>query len=103
LRALSAAGALPPEAGRQLGAAAALLRQVQALLTLVGETAGQGDFAELDAATLARCAGAVDFAQLDADITAAATHVRHWYERLVDEPAARATRETAEPAGDRAE
>jgi len=91
LRALGAVGALSPAAERELSAAAALLRHVQALLTLIGETAARdGAFPEPDAATLARCAGAVDFAQLDADITAATAHVRRWYERLIDKPAARA-------------
>jgi [glutamine synthetase] adenylyltransferase / [glutamine synthetase]-adenylyl-L-tyrosine phosphorylase len=103
VRALTAAGALPPEAGRELGAAAALLRQVQALLTLIGETASRnGTFQEPDAATLARCAGAVDFAHLDADITAATGQVRRWYEGLIDEPAARAMVMIAEQAGDSA-
>jgi glutamate-ammonia-ligase adenylyltransferase len=101
LRALSAAGALPPAAEQELNAAAALLRQVQALLTLIGEPgARDGAFPEPDAATLARCAGAIDFAQLDADITAATARVRGWYERLIEEPAAHAALETAEPAGD---
>jgi [glutamine synthetase] adenylyltransferase / [glutamine synthetase]-adenylyl-L-tyrosine phosphorylase len=91
LRALGSAGVLPPAAERELSAAAALLRHVQALLTLIGESPTRdGAFSEPDAATLARCAGAVDFAQLDADITAATAQVRRWYERLIDEPAARA-------------
>ena len=103
LRALGSAGALPPLAEHELSAAAALLRQVQALLTLIGEnTAPEGAFPEPDAATLARCAGAVDFARLDADITSAAAHVRRWYERLIEEPAARAMLELAEQAGDSA-
>ncbi len=89
LQALGLEGALPPAAERELSAAAALLRHVQALLTLIGENAARDDaFPEPDAATLARCAGAVDFAQLDADITAATAHVRRWYEHLIDEPAA---------------
>jgi glutamate-ammonia-ligase adenylyltransferase len=103
LRALGSAGALPPAAEHGLSAAAALLRQVQALLTLIGEnTTAEGAFPEPDAATLARCAGAVDFARLDADITSAAAHVRRWYERLIEEPAARAMLELAEQAGDSA-
>ena len=107
LRALGEAGALPPGAEQELSAAAALLRQVQALLTLIGEPGADGDaFPEPDAATLARCAGAVDFAQLDADITAATARVRRWYERLIEEPAARAALDTSErqrdPAGDNA-
>jgi glutamate-ammonia-ligase adenylyltransferase len=96
LRALGASGALSPDAVHELSAAGALLRQVQALLTLVGEPGpGGGAFPDPDAATLARCAGAVDFAQLDADITAATARVRRWYERLIEEPA-RAALETAE-------
>jgi glutamate-ammonia-ligase adenylyltransferase len=101
LPALAAAGALPAVAERELSAAVALLRHVQALLTLIGESgARSGSFPEPDAATLARCAGAVDFARLDADITAATADVRGWYRRLIEEPAARARLETAEPAGD---
>ncbi len=102
LRALAEAGALPAAAERELTAAAALLRHVQALLTLVDEGAARdAAFPEPDAATLARCAGAVDFAQLDADITAATAQVRRWYQRLVEEPAGRATPKTAGPAGER--
>ena len=103
LQALGAAGALSEPAGRELRRALALLRHVQALLTLIGDGAARSSaFPELDAAMLARCAGAVDFAQLDADITAATAHVRRWYEGLIDEPAARGMRETAEQAGDTA-
>jgi glutamate-ammonia-ligase adenylyltransferase len=88
LPALGATGALPPEAVHDLGAAAALLRQVHALLTLIGEpSAHEAAFPEPDAATLARCAGAVDFARLDADITAACDSVREWYDRLIAQPA----------------
>ena len=83
--------------------ALALLRQVQAVLTLIGEDGSQhGGFAEPDAATLARCSGAIDFARLDADITAAAARVSTWYERLVEEPARSIRREAAEPAGESA-
>ncbi len=104
LQTLSSAGALLPSAARELSAAAALLRHVQALLTLIGEGAARdAAFQEPDAATLARCAGVVDFAQLDADITAATVQVRRWYKRLIDEPAARARLAIAEPAGDSAE
>ena len=93
LSVLGAAGVLPATAERELSAAETLLRHVQALLTLIGEHGTRdGSFPEPDAATLARCAGAVDFAQLDADITAAMAHVRRWYERLIDEPATRASR-----------
>jgi glutamine synthetase adenylyltransferase len=97
LPALSAAGALPPPAEHELTAAAALLRHVQALLTLIGESGlHDGAFSEPDAATLARCAGAVDFAHLDADITAAAARVLGWYERVIEEPAARVVETVAQ-------
>jgi glutamate-ammonia-ligase adenylyltransferase len=103
LRKLGGVGALPPQAEHELGDALALLRQVQAALTLIGESAPQGGgLPEPDAATLARCAGAIDFARLDADITAAAAHVRRWYERLIEEPARRAAGATAEPVGESA-
>ncbi|MGH7045473.1 MAG: bifunctional [glutamine synthetase] adenylyltransferase/[glutamine synthetase]-adenylyl-L-tyrosine phosphorylase [Stellaceae bacterium] len=102
LRALSAAGILPRPAGNELGDALSLLRQVQALLILIGDDgARETDFSEPVAATLARCAGAVDFARLGADITAATAQVARWYEELVDEPARR-VREAALPtAGNR--
>ena len=101
LPALAAAGALAPEAEHQLSAAAALLRHVQVLLTLIGENgADDGAFPEADAATLARCAGAIDFAALVADITAAIAKVRCWYRRLIGEPATLAMPAAAEPAGD---
>jgi [glutamine synthetase] adenylyltransferase / [glutamine synthetase]-adenylyl-L-tyrosine phosphorylase len=103
LAALGGAGILAPQAADQLREASALLRQVQAILTLIGEGASrEGTFPEPDAATLARCAGAVDFARLDADITAAAAHVRKWYERLIDAPATRAAQEIAEREGENA-
>ena len=87
----------------ELGEGLALLRQVQALLTLIGESGSLPDaFPEPDAATLARCAGAIDFARLDADITAAAARVASWFERLIDEPARHAALEAAEPAGESA-
>jgi glutamate-ammonia-ligase adenylyltransferase len=101
LRALGAAGILAPAAERELTDAVELLRHVHALLPLIGEGVGlDGVFPEPDAVTLARCVGAVDFAQLVADITAATANVRRWYERLIDEPAARATSENTEQAGD---
>ncbi|MGA8552486.1 MAG: glutamine-synthetase adenylyltransferase, partial [Stellaceae bacterium] len=103
LSALAAAGALSGQAAHELGLALALLRQVQAVLTLIGEDGSQHrGFAEPDAATLARCSGAIDFARLDADITAAAAQVSTWYERLVEEPARSTRREAAEPAGESA-
>jgi glutamate-ammonia-ligase adenylyltransferase len=91
LEALGAAGALPPQAQRELLGALALLRHVQALVTLLRDRFPEKEaFSEADAATLARCAGVVDFARLDADITAAARRVRGWYRRLIEEPARRA-------------
>jgi [glutamine synthetase] adenylyltransferase / [glutamine synthetase]-adenylyl-L-tyrosine phosphorylase len=96
---LGRAGWLPPRAQRELGAAAALYRDVQAVLALLGDglpaTAALG---MPDAATLARCVGAVDFAKLDADISDATVRVRSWYQRLIDDPARRARDETGEPA-----
>ena len=101
LRALGAAGVLPPQAEHELREALALLRQVQAVLTLIGESGSRaGAFPEPDATTLARCTGAIDFARLCADITAAAARVRAWYERLIDQPAQHAAREAVEPAGE---
>jgi glutamate-ammonia-ligase adenylyltransferase len=94
LAALGATGFLPPRARDELGEAAALFRNVQAALTLVGD----GSIAAPDAATLARCVGAVDFAQLDSDITKAAARVRHWYARLIGKPARRAAENTGEIA-----
>ena len=93
---------LPLPAQRELLPALALLRQVQALLTLLRDgQSGADDLPEPDAAALARCAGAVDFARLDADITAAAARVRAWYRRLVEEPA-RAARRAADQTGESA-
>jgi glutamate-ammonia-ligase adenylyltransferase len=101
LRAAGKVGALEPQAEHELGEALSLLRQVQAVLTLIGEGAAPGGgFPEPDAATLARCAGAIDFARLDADITAAAARVRSWYERLIEEPARRAAGAMAEQPGE---
>ncbi len=103
LRALGAAGVLPKPAMQDLSRALALLRHVQALLTLINvRPAGVDEFPEPDAATLARGAGAVDFADLDADITAAAGRVLGWYERLIEEPARRALHEAAKTTGDSA-
>ena len=100
LHALGGAGILAPEAEHELRDALALLRQVQAVLTLIGEDASQqGAFPEPDAATLVRCVGAVDFAHLDADITAATARVGKWYERLIEAPAKHAGREAAERQG----
>jgi glutamate-ammonia-ligase adenylyltransferase len=103
LRSLGDVGVLPPRAQRELLDALNLLRDVQALLTLLrGGLSDEEVFSEADAATLARCAGAVDFASLDADITAATGRVRGWYERLIEEPARRAVQEMAEHTGDSA-
>ena len=103
LRALGAAGVLPPQAQQELLDALALLRQVHALLTLLrGGLSEEEALSEVDAATLARCAGGVDFARLDADITAAAGRVRGWYRRLIEKPARRAAQQIAEHTGDSA-
>jgi glutamate-ammonia-ligase adenylyltransferase len=103
LRALGAAHILDPEAQRELLEALALLRHVQAVLTLLRDGPSATDtLSEADTATLARCAGAVDFARLDADITAAAARVRGWYERLVGEPARRAAQAAAAQTGESA-
>jgi glutamate-ammonia-ligase adenylyltransferase len=103
LSALAAAGALPAPAEHELFEALALLRQVQAVLALIGEAGSrEGVFPEPDAATLARCSGAIDFARLDADITAAAARVSNWWERLIEEPARPTRHEAAEPAGESA-
>ncbi len=100
LRALGEAQILCPKAQRELLRALALLRHVQALLTLLREGSSATDpLPEADAATLARCAGAVDFARLDTDITAAAARVRGWYERLIAEPAHRAAQQTGDSPG----
>jgi glutamate-ammonia-ligase adenylyltransferase len=99
LLALGEAGVLTSLAGRELGNAAALFRDVHAVLTLVSdglpETAA---LPEPDASTLARCLGAVDFAHLDADITNATARVRRWHDRLVEEPARRAAGEIGDSA-----
>jgi [glutamine synthetase] adenylyltransferase / [glutamine synthetase]-adenylyl-L-tyrosine phosphorylase len=99
LETLGQAGVLPPQAERELADAAALLRDVHAALTLLGD--GLPTTAELpepDAATLARCMGAVDFAHLDADITRATARIRSWYDRLIEQLARRAARETGDSA-----
>jgi len=106
LRALGAAGILPPQGGRELGEALALMRHVRALLALLFEDVP--DRAALSGpagATLARCAGAIDFARLDADMSAACARVRAWYDRLIARPArpgrmvaARRVAQSREPA-----
>jgi [glutamine synthetase] adenylyltransferase / [glutamine synthetase]-adenylyl-L-tyrosine phosphorylase len=91
IAALGEAGVLPPKAQDELADAAALFRNVQAVLTLLGDgLPAAGDLEEPDAATLAACVGAVDFARLDADITDAAARVRCWYDQLIEQPARRA-------------
>jgi [glutamine synthetase] adenylyltransferase / [glutamine synthetase]-adenylyl-L-tyrosine phosphorylase len=88
LRALGAAGILPPQGVRELNDALVLLRHLRALLALLFD--GVPDTAALAgpaAATLARCAGAIDFARLDADMSAACARVRAWYDRLIARPA----------------
>ena len=103
VRTLAAVGALSPQAQRELLDALALLRHVQALLTLLRDgPADEGAFSEADAATLARCAGAVDFARLDADITAATKRVSGWYRRLIEAPARRAAQQMPEDTGESA-
>src|SRR6516164_2344108 len=103
LRALGEADVLAPQARQELLHALALLRHVQALLTLLrGGLSEEEALSEVDAATVARCAGAVDFAGLDADISAAAGRVRGWYRRLIEKPARRAARQIAEHTGDSA-
>ena len=91
---LGEAGLLSRQGQRELGDAAALLRDVQAVLALLGGgLPATAALPEPDAATLARCVGAVDFAHLDADITTATARVRSWYVRLIEEPARRAAGE----------
>jgi glutamate-ammonia-ligase adenylyltransferase len=97
LAALGEAGLLAPQAQHELGEAAVLLRNVQAVLTLLGDGSPSTTVrAEPDAAALAACVGAVDFARLDADTTAAAARVSSWYDRLIEQPA----RQAAQARGD---
>jgi len=96
--ALGEAGLLPPKAQGELADTAALFRNVQAVLTLLADgLPAAGGLEEPDAATLAACVGAVDFARLDADITDAAARVRCWYDRLLEQPARRATQQGENP------
>jgi len=104
IAALEAAGALPPQAARELGEALALLRHLRALLALLFE--GVPDPAMLAGpagATLARCAGAIDFAHLEADMTAACGRVRACYERLIARPARRTSQSGDNATGEKAE
>jgi glutamate-ammonia-ligase adenylyltransferase len=97
MTALGKAGLLPPAAVHELGAAATLLRNVQAVLSLIGDgSTAAGALAEPDAAALAACVGAIDLARLEADISAAAACVRTWYKRLIEQPA----RQAAQRRGD---
>jgi len=99
IAALGEAGLLPPQAQHELGEAAALFRNVQAVLTLLGDgSPSTAVLAEPDAAALTACVGAVDFARLDADITAAAARVSSWYDRLVEQPARRAAQARGDDA-----
>ncbi len=101
IEALGQAGALPPRAVQELGAAVRLLRHVQALLALLFEGAPDPDaLTGPHAATLARCAGAVDFARLDAEISEACARGREWYDRLVARPARRAAKQAAIATGE---
>ena len=97
IAALGEARVLPPQGRHELGAAAGLFRNVQAVLTLRGDgSPPAGDLEEADAATLAACVGAIDFARLDADISATAARVSGWYDRLIEQPARRAVKERGE-------
>ena len=97
--ALGEAGLLSPQAQRELGEAAALFRNVQAVLTLLGDGSPSTPvLAEPDAAALAAGVGAVDFARLDADITGAAARVGSWYDRLIEQPARRAAQARGDDA-----
>ncbi len=99
IAALGDAGLLPPGVQHELGEAAALFRNVQAVLTLLGDGSPSTlVLAEPDAAALAACVGAVDFARLDADITAAAARVSSWYDRLIEQPARQAAQATGDDA-----
>jgi glutamate-ammonia-ligase adenylyltransferase len=97
IAALGKARLLPASAQHELGGAATLFRNVQAVLTLIGDGAtAAGALVETDAAALAACLGAIDFARLEADISAAAASVRNWYDRLIEHPA----RQAAQRRGD---
>jgi glutamate-ammonia-ligase adenylyltransferase len=99
IAALGEAGLLPPQAHHELSKAATLFRNVQAVLTLLGDgSPSTAVLAEPDAAALTACVGAVDFARLDADITAAAARVSSWYDRLVEQPARQAARARGDDA-----
>ena len=100
LPALGAAGVLPRQAMRELGEAGVLFRNVQGVLTLLGDgLPGSADLAASDTATLAHCVGTVDSDRLASDITEAAARVHGWYDRLIENPARRAAKESGEGAG----
>ncbi len=95
--ALGEAGVLEPGAVQSLGDALALLRAVRVFLTLLFDgTPDEEKLKRSVGTTLARCVGAVDFARLDADITTACDAVRECYDRLIAEPAQRASQSQAE-------
>ena len=99
IAALGKAGLLSPQAQHELGKAAALFRNVQAVLTLLTDgLPSSAVLAEPDAGALAACVGAVDFTRLDADITGAAARVSSWYDRLIDQPARHAAQTRAAQA-----
>jgi glutamate-ammonia-ligase adenylyltransferase len=93
IAALGTAGLLPLPGQHELADAATLFRNVQAVLTLIGQgSSAVGPLAEPDAAALVACLGTIDFARLEADISAAAVCVRNWYDRLIEQPARQAAR-----------
>jgi glutamate-ammonia-ligase adenylyltransferase len=103
LAALGEAGALPPQAVRELTEALGLLRHLRALLALLFDTPPDPEaLAGPAGATLARCAGAIDFARLDADMTGVCERVRGWYERLIAGPARRAVQLSENAKGETA-
>jgi glutamate-ammonia-ligase adenylyltransferase len=103
LDALGEAGALPPQAVRELTEGFALLRHLRGLLALLFDHVPEPrELAGPAGATLARCAGAVDFPRLDADMTAACAHVRLWYDRLIERPGRRAAQSLENKEGETA-
>jgi glutamate-ammonia-ligase adenylyltransferase len=103
LDALGEAGALPPQAVRELVEAFALLRHLRGLLALLFDHVPEPqELAGPAGATLARCAGTVDFTRLDADMTAACARIRLWYDRLIERPARRAAQALENKEGETA-
>ena len=85
---------------QELGDAGVLFRNVQGVLTLLGDgLPGSADLVASDTATLAHCVGTVDSDRLASDITEAAARVHGWYDRLIENPARRAAKELGEGAG----